>query len=119
MEVWDTPEHQARFMQDRLGEALAKGASPRRPRASRGSSWRRTTSREADRAMHPRSTIRAMPTGAERRVRGAGYFFGGLAIACALLGVSSTALWYLVAFMWALVAYVFFQRAARARRFGP
>ena len=25
MEVWDTPEHQARFMEDRLGEALAKG----------------------------------------------------------------------------------------------
>src|SRR5262245_60997355 len=25
MEVWDTPEHQARFMDDRLGEALAKG----------------------------------------------------------------------------------------------
>ena len=25
MEVWDSPEHQARFMDDRLGEALAKG----------------------------------------------------------------------------------------------
>jgi hypothetical protein len=25
IEVWDTPEHQARFMEDRLGEALAKG----------------------------------------------------------------------------------------------
>jgi len=25
MEVWDSPEHQARFMEDRLGEALAKG----------------------------------------------------------------------------------------------
>jgi len=25
MEVWDTPEHQARFMEDRLGEALVKG----------------------------------------------------------------------------------------------
>ena len=25
MEVWDTPEHQARFMEERLGEALAKG----------------------------------------------------------------------------------------------
>jgi hypothetical protein len=25
MEVWDTPEHQARFMEDRLGEALEKG----------------------------------------------------------------------------------------------
>ncbi len=25
MEVWDTPEHQARFMESRLGEALAKG----------------------------------------------------------------------------------------------
>jgi hypothetical protein len=25
MEVWDTPEHQARFMEGRLGEALAKG----------------------------------------------------------------------------------------------
>lgn len=25
MEVWDTPDHQARFMEDRLGEALAKG----------------------------------------------------------------------------------------------
>jgi hypothetical protein len=25
MEVWDTPEHQARFMDERLGEALAKG----------------------------------------------------------------------------------------------
>ena len=24
-EVWDSPEHQARFMEDRLGEALAKG----------------------------------------------------------------------------------------------
>ena len=24
-EVWDTPEHQARFMEGRLGEALAKG----------------------------------------------------------------------------------------------
>ena len=24
-EVWDTPEHQARFMEERLGEALAKG----------------------------------------------------------------------------------------------
>jgi hypothetical protein len=22
--VWDTPEHQARFMEERLGEALAK-----------------------------------------------------------------------------------------------
>jgi len=25
IEVWDTPEHQARFMEDRLGEVLAKG----------------------------------------------------------------------------------------------
>jgi len=25
MEVWDSPEHQAKFMEDRLGEALAKG----------------------------------------------------------------------------------------------
>jgi hypothetical protein len=25
LEVWDTPEHQARFMEERLGEALAKG----------------------------------------------------------------------------------------------
>jgi hypothetical protein len=25
MEVWDTPEHQARFMEDRLGAALAEG----------------------------------------------------------------------------------------------
>ncbi len=25
MEVWDTPEHQARFMESRLGEALVKG----------------------------------------------------------------------------------------------
>jgi len=25
MEVWDTPEHQARFMEGRLGEALASG----------------------------------------------------------------------------------------------
>ena len=25
MEVWDTPEHQGRFMEERLGEALAKG----------------------------------------------------------------------------------------------
>jgi hypothetical protein len=25
MEVWDTPEHQARFMEERLGEALGKG----------------------------------------------------------------------------------------------
>ena len=25
MEVWDTPEHQSRFMDERLGEALAKG----------------------------------------------------------------------------------------------
>jgi hypothetical protein len=25
MEVWDSPEHQARFMESRLGEALAKG----------------------------------------------------------------------------------------------
>jgi hypothetical protein len=25
IEVWDTPEHQARFMEDRLGEALVKG----------------------------------------------------------------------------------------------
>ncbi len=25
LEVWDTPEHQARFMESRLGEALAKG----------------------------------------------------------------------------------------------
>ena len=25
LEVWDTPEHQARFMEGRLGEALAKG----------------------------------------------------------------------------------------------
>ena len=24
-EVWDTPEHQARFMEERLGAALAKG----------------------------------------------------------------------------------------------
>jgi hypothetical protein len=24
-EIWDTPEHQARFMEDRLGEALVKG----------------------------------------------------------------------------------------------
>ena len=24
-EVWDTPEHQAKFMEERLGEALAKG----------------------------------------------------------------------------------------------
>jgi len=24
IEVWDTPEHQARFMEERLGEALAK-----------------------------------------------------------------------------------------------
>ncbi len=25
IEVWDTPEHQAKFMEGRLGEALAKG----------------------------------------------------------------------------------------------
>jgi hypothetical protein len=25
LEVWDTPEHQARFMEGRLGEALGKG----------------------------------------------------------------------------------------------
>lgn len=25
IEVWDSPDHQARFMEDRLGEALAKG----------------------------------------------------------------------------------------------
>jgi len=25
IEVWDTPDHQARFMEGRLGEALAKG----------------------------------------------------------------------------------------------
>jgi hypothetical protein len=25
MEVWDSPEHQARFMESRLGEALGKG----------------------------------------------------------------------------------------------
>src|SRR5437879_3818430 len=25
LEVWDTPEHQARFMNERLGEALARG----------------------------------------------------------------------------------------------
>ena len=25
MEVWDSPEHQARFMEGRLGEALGKG----------------------------------------------------------------------------------------------
>ncbi len=25
IEVWDSPEHQARFLEDRLGEALAKG----------------------------------------------------------------------------------------------
>ena len=25
MEVWDSPEHQARFMEGRLGEALVKG----------------------------------------------------------------------------------------------
>ena len=25
IEVWDTPEHQARFMEERLGAALAKG----------------------------------------------------------------------------------------------
>ncbi len=25
MEVWDSPEHQAKFMEERLGEALAKG----------------------------------------------------------------------------------------------
>jgi hypothetical protein len=25
IEVWDTPEHQARFMEERLGEALTKG----------------------------------------------------------------------------------------------
>jgi hypothetical protein len=25
IEVWDTPEHQAKFMENRLGEALAKG----------------------------------------------------------------------------------------------
>jgi len=25
LEVWDTPEHQAKFMEERLGEALAKG----------------------------------------------------------------------------------------------
>jgi hypothetical protein len=25
IEVWDTPEHQARFMEERLGEALGKG----------------------------------------------------------------------------------------------
>src|ERR1039457_783556 len=24
-EIWDTPEHQAKFMEERLGEALAKG----------------------------------------------------------------------------------------------
>ena len=25
IEVWDTPEHQAKFMEERLGQALAKG----------------------------------------------------------------------------------------------
>jgi hypothetical protein len=27
-EIWDTPEHQARFMEERLGAALVEGASP-------------------------------------------------------------------------------------------
>jgi len=31
MEVWDTPEHQARFMEERLGAALAKGGVTRPP----------------------------------------------------------------------------------------
>jgi hypothetical protein len=31
MEVWDTPEHQARFMESRLGEALAKGGVTEAP----------------------------------------------------------------------------------------
>ena len=31
MEVWDSPEHQARFMEGRLGEALAKGGVTEAP----------------------------------------------------------------------------------------
>ena len=31
IEVWDTPEHQARFMEERLGEALAKGGVTEQP----------------------------------------------------------------------------------------
>ena len=31
MEVWDSPEHQARFMEGRLGEALAKGGVTEMP----------------------------------------------------------------------------------------
>jgi len=31
MEVWDSPEHQARFMEGRLGEALVKGGVTEAP----------------------------------------------------------------------------------------
>jgi hypothetical protein len=31
VEVWDTPEHQAKFMRDRLGEALKKGGITGQP----------------------------------------------------------------------------------------
>lgn len=31
MEVWDSPEHQARFMDERLGEALVKGGVTEAP----------------------------------------------------------------------------------------
>ncbi len=31
MEVWDSPEHQARFMEGRLGEALGKGGVTEAP----------------------------------------------------------------------------------------
>ncbi len=43
MEVWDTPEHQARFMEGRLGAGSLRAALPGPRRVSPGSKSRRIT----------------------------------------------------------------------------
>jgi hypothetical protein len=57
-----------------------------------------------------------MPAAGAPRDRVAGFVYLGLALLSAVLGVVGNALWFLVAFLWALVAFVFFRRAARASR---
>ena len=51
-----------------------------------------------------------------RRNRIAGIFWAFLAVACAVLGFVGNALWFVVALLWALTAFVFLRRAAQYSR---
>ena len=64
MEVWDSPEHQARFMEGRLGEALEKGGVTEPPVSV---TWRLSVSCACS-LKRPSPTDCSAVTGPEKRV---------------------------------------------------